>query len=485
MKTVLPWLLVLVACDPSRDDTCSSSSECSEGQQCLVRVDTGQGRCLDTPGRDDVEAPPLRWISVPEHTDVLLVVDDGPSMAPIQARLVASLGALVEQAYSNDLRVLVTTANAQSPVCEPSNAASDGRLVARSCLDRLEAFVGSDGTDARWLCTDTCSYTTEELGLTPERPWIDVHRLPEGIDPVEALACLAAQGISGCEHAAPIRAAALALEGFEPRLPEIRQVVIATDGVDCSVTEEGAAAFDPEGLRALWSDPDAEAATPAVCWNAGVACEGDPAGFDLCAPVDHTLDGAVFAGEGAPVLHPLTSFTEAFRYIDVHVITGTPSGASAVPEYSAVGDPAVLLEHGIDPGCSDGTVTALPPVRLRELATSTSSACDPDYTEPLRGLVPAAGPACVRPCAAAAVDVMLEPPNEEPVALPRCEGEGSSFVVPAGAPGCFAVHDDAPACVDAIAELSTELVLRMRNPFDIGTFLISPDPWQPIAGCEE
>lgn len=477
--------LWLAACDRASGQSCLTLADCGAGEVCLVDLDAHEGVCLDAPGRD-VPPPPLRWFQPPARTDMLLVVDDGPGTAELQARSIASLAALVDEASDDDLRVAVTTANASSPICAAPNEASSGALAARSCLDRLDQFVGADGSDARWLCTDTCSYSTEELGLDPEQPWIDLHALPEGIDPVEALACLVPQGISGCEHAAPLWAALLGLgssNGFR-RHDEPVQVVLVTNGVDCPVTGEGAAAFDPDGLRALWSDPTAAEATAAVCWNAGVECHGDPAGFDDCVPVDRGLDGAPVLDGATPVLRSLGDLEDDLGWLaDLHVIAGAPMGEPREPTYSAVGDPAWLLEHGIDPGCSDGTITALPPVRMRELATTLTSACNPDYAAPLRDALGTSATACVSDCIAEAVTVAFEPPGEAPVAIPACQGVYPELDVPAGAPACFAVREGSEACSAA----SSELVLRMRDP-EVGAFLLEPNPWSPeveIPGCED
>ncbi|MCX4244295.1 hypothetical protein [Paraliomyxa miuraensis] len=482
----LGWsgVLVLVACGGrTASDPCFTSADCAEGQACLVDAATEEGVCLDAPGRDD-PPPPLRVFATPPVIDVLLVVDDGPTTAELQARLVASLGALLDA--PSDLRVAVTNTT-NDELCDAPAELSNGALVGTSCLDRLDRFVAPDGTDARWLCTDACSYTTAELGLDPERPWLDVHALPEGIDRLEALACLVPQGIAGCEHAAPLRALAGAQGREDWHRHWLTQAVVVTDGVDCSVSDEGVAAFDPAGSRALWSDPTADEPTSAVCWNAGVSCEGDPAGFDECWPADIGLDGAPVPDDGEPVLISYGDVTRYFSSADLElrVIAGVPVGDPDEPTYSAVGDPAWLLEHGIDPGCSDGTITALPPVRLRGLTSMLSSACSPDYSEPLRDLG-YTDPFCLRPCEAAEVTVTFEPPGQEPIEIPGCEGQYPGFTVPAGAPACFAMQGDTEACAPYGNERTTELVFRVADPTETGAFLLDPNPWSAeveLAGC--
>jgi hypothetical protein len=259
-------------------------------------------------------------------------------------------------------------------------------------------------------------------------------------------------------------------------------VVVVTDGVDCSLTSSGLAAFDPDGQRALWSDSDAELPTAAVCWNAGVQCQGDPAGFDDCMAVDRGLDGQLAAEGEPPVLVPVAEFERLVAdELQLHVISGVPAAGGAEPVYSASGDPAWLLEHGIDPGCTDGDVSALPPVRLRDLAAELSSACASEYGEFLAGL-PGGELPCIRPCDAAELRVDYEAPGQEPVAAPECERSGVTLDVPPGATACHVLVPDAPGCADD-PERTVGLVLRAADREQTPAFVLTPDPWANDGSC--
>jgi len=494
MRSIWALAISLLVAGCNDDEPCLSAADCDPAQQCLLDDERGEGRCLAAPGLE-VEPPPLRVFPQLSHTVVLLVVDDGPGTAPIQARLVASLGAMVEQARAShdDLRVAVTTTSVDDAVCEPVAAASHGQLAATSCLDRLHDFVGADGTDARSLCTDHCPYTTQQLGPL-SGPWIDVWDLPSDIDPAAALACLVPQGISGCEYAAPAEATrrAFLLSTMESsagfglfRDQTEGTVVVVTDGVDCSRTASGGAAFDPLGSRALWSDPGAAEATAAVCWNAGVSCSGDPLAFDDCTPIDRDLDGERVADDVDPVLRAFSSYDTLFSdgWLPLHVIAGVPTGDPREPTYSAAGDPAWLLEHGIDPGCSDGPITALPPVRLRDLADGLSSVCEADYAAPLESLLEGDVSSCLRTCGDP-LTVEYESPTHSPQAIPECVGPYPRVSVPPGAPACYLVREDSERCS---SPGRVDLVLLPADPGQNGAFLLSPNPWRATTseeGCE-
>lgn len=488
-------LLSLAGCEQSTS-SCQTAADCDAAQHCMVDHDRGVGRCVATPGRD-VEPPPLRWFADPGRTDVLLIVDDGPGTAALQARLIASLGALVERARlrHDDVRVAVTTADVISPICDPGHqTASSGALATSSCLDRLDDFIGPDGTDARWLCTDVCTSTSEQLGLDADHPWIDLLRLPPNVDPVEALACLVPQGISGCEYAAPLEALHAAFErglGGGPRdwlrLDDLAQVVVVTDGVDCSVTPEGIAAFDPEGERTLWSDPEAAAPTAAVCWNAGVECEGDPDGFEDCFAVDRGIDGV--PTDADPVLVPLATYEDEQPWLallyELHAIVGVPVDDPGAIEYSAAGDPAWLLAHGIDPGCTDDELTAVPPVRLRDLASNVSSVCAPEYDATIGGL-PRGSTICLLPCEADALaEIIYEPVEGVLRTISTCSGEYPDLRPSQGAPACWHMETDSPNCSHGPPG-TVELRLYAAAPEQTGAFLLRPNIYSPqveLSGC--
>ncbi|MEM7153340.1 MAG: hypothetical protein AAF799_10895 [Myxococcota bacterium] len=481
------WLfpLWLGACDPHVAEPCRTEADCSRDEHCLVDHARGEGRCIATPGRTD-PAPAMRWRATPPQTDLVLVIDDGPDSAPLQRRLLASIDAIIDHAsrFDDDLRIAATTANIERSPCGPAPAASRGVLTGLSCLDRLDDFIGADGTDARSLCTGHCAWTSEQLGLSPRRPWLDLRALPEGIEPDEALGCLLPQGISGCPLAAPLESMRLAIArsnaeeelsfGFF-RKPGTGEFVVVTDDVDCSLSSISAPAFDPEGLRALWSDPDAEEPTAAVCFNAGVDCSGLADGFRECRAVDRALDGTLTADNDASVLSFLHHYVELFDFSNytVHAIVGVPEGTPWTPPYSAVGDPEHLLEYGIDPGCTDDEIVARPPVRLRDVASEMASACAPNYDDTfIRAL--SREPLCIPSALAPRVQVSLERPDAAPWPVPDCEGTWPGIELPDGGLACMRWNDDPLRC-SSVSETMLELVLLARDR-EAPTFLIDPSP---------
>jgi len=479
-------LVLVVACDAPSSE-CRTRLDCGDGEHCFVDSTVPAGTCVSVDGRDE-PTPPMRVIHEPARVDVLFVIDDGPGGAEAQSRLVASVPAMLDEAARarSRLRIAATTANAASPFCAPRAWAQHGRPVITSCLDRLGDFVGSDGTDARATCTSVCSRSTDELPIRPERPWVDLETFGDREEAAEVLACLLPQGISGCELAAPLRVAELAwYRAFTEsedafglfRQETSAQIVVVTDDLDCSVSEYGFAAFDPAGDRTLWPDPAAETASPAVCWSAGVECEGQPPVYDDCHAIDRGLDGAEVDGDAPSVLSSPWDFVWAeYLFAQVHVIGGVP--VEGPPVYTTGDDPEFVAQHGIGPGCVDGDIAAVPPVRMLGIADSTHSICAPQYDAALREsvVVPAGLPFCVRPCEIAALTIHLERPDGASAAIPTCTGEDPWLTIPDGADACFIWREDSPYCgrTDAV-----ELVLRSTLPASVGSFLIAPNPRAP------
>ncbi len=157
--------------------------------------------------------------------------------------------------------------------------------------------------------------------------------------------------------------------------------MIVSDADDCSVSTAGLEMFDPAGERVFWSDPLADAPTPAVCWNASTECE--------------TVDGVLSCGlrrygptgatnELPKVMRILSEIIWMISAYSVEwlVIGGIPiAGVDALtftdqpPEY--------VLEHGIGPSCDDQQGTAaIPPLRTIDAIYDEpilGSICSPDY----------------------------------------------------------------------------------------------------------
>ena len=324
------------------------------------------------------------------RVDVLFVVDD-TSVASQTAALELVPG-LLERLDANlvDYRVAVTTTDAGNPEC--ASAPEAGALVLSSCRERLADFeLGAE--DARPLCLDRCALaelSTVALASEAEpRPWIvggpGPSNLPAGVSAREALDCVLPQGVAGCGFEQPLESLHAALDRAEdpldPSFGFVRPdahllVVIVTDEGDCSHNPAAADIFSPDGDKQFWSDPSAAAPSSAVCWNAGVACSGDPSGYDDCQPADLGPDGAPTADPDAAVLRPVDRYVERVRSLAaskravadelavvVAVVAGVDPEDRNVVHYAS--DPAFDGEYGIGPGCASAAgFTAQPPARL-------------------------------------------------------------------------------------------------------------------------
>lgn len=482
----------LVGCDEP-EPRCTTRADCASFEHCLWSPDRGVGECIAAPGYG--EPPPLQVFTGPPVAPVLFVVDDGPGSAHAQDRLVASLPALLDGAArrGNRLRVAVTSASVARPGCDSRAFARSGRFATTSCLDRLGDFVADDGTNDSWVCWTNCSLTTDELPIDPERPWIDLEAFADPADAAEVLACLVPQGTSGCSRGSPLHASWLAmLRASRESEPEFgafagtlqTQLVVVTDGMDCSVSDAGLAAFDPAGDRALWPDPDAEVATEAVCWAAGVECTGVGPVYDDCEPVDRDVRGEA-PTPGSPAV--LMSIPD-FPWIEIglaklHLVAGVPP--SEPPIYTTQGDPEYVATHGIGPGCRDGLVTAAPALRLQEVPhAEVHSICAPSYDSALAGAAGQPSPNLYVPaCAIPALRVRWQPVGEPEREIPTCEGDDPWLEIPEGAPACWAWRlEGVPYHDHGLAEL----VLRTRAPQQRDRFTVTPNPWSPatvIDGC--
>lgn len=415
---------------------------------------------LDSEGEVVIEPPP----PLPRKVDVLFVIDDSGSMGEEQAALAANLSAFVEvfedPEVDADYRIGITTTDNGHPWCSGTSPEA-GALQLRSCRSHLDDFVFSPGTaqevDRRDIaCEQRCPESLTELTTTPTttdedptpraRPWLEriagISNVPEGVSTAQALACWGPQGIDGCGYESPLESMRKALirsetdgeagQGFL-RDDALLQVVFITDEADCSLGAGGAAAFDPDGDRALWPDPEAPLPPSAVCWNAGVSCETGPDGRTHCEPADLDASGAA-AAEGDEVLMPLDRYLEMLEQIAerkrsltghdgaqvfVSVIAGVPQDYDGAPiDYGPGDDPGFEGDFGIGAGCSSGNGEAVPPVRLRALAesfpteegTNLYSICDDDYSPALEAiantLVGVLRPNCVEACVAGGSEIV-------------------------------------------------------------------------------
>ncbi|MCX4247817.1 VWA domain-containing protein [Paraliomyxa miuraensis] len=480
------------------------------------------------PGMHDPHYPAL---FINKDVDVLFVIDNSGSMTEEQAMLAAGIGAFFEVLERPDVaanyRIAFTTTDDGNPWCSDTTPEA-GQLQLSSCRSRPEEFVFPDPVidpvgDA---CSEHCPEAWAEIETLPTtvwgddqaapRPWMEridgATNLPKGLSTVQAFQCLAPQGIVGCGFESPLEAMWKALrrsatdgdpaQGFV-RDDAILSVVIVTDEIDCSDNDAAESMFLPEGNRVFWSDPDAEAPTSAVCWNAGVLCEGLGT-YDDCRSIDLDVDGNEVAADDAEelaALRPVSRYVQALQDLEnykqritpdqevlVSVIGGFASDGS-VTYADAVDDPTFQSDFGIGPGCESANGRAVPPVRMRELAEAFAvgnarnlfSVCDdgPSWSASLATIAqniaaqirPTCFPACVADFEPDTPDT-LEPscrfvqeapqPDgsfEETVVLP-CEADRS---LPEGEDVCFVmlVEDErSEFCAEIGFNLELEFVRR-------------------------
>lgn len=343
--------------------------------------------------------PECSPLALPQRSlDVVLVVDGSAGSQAAQARLVAGLDVLIatlEAAPERiDYRIAVTTTDMGAPPCTPTRAPAPAAAITSPCTARLGDFVDAQGVDHGALCSDHCSLDAAALA----QGWVERDgerlELPDGVDPAEALRCLALVGVSGCPYEAPLAAFAAfgaANPGFF-RSNARRAFVIVSDGADCSWTPAGLTIFDPDGERAFWSDPLADAPTPALCWNAGMSCTSD-VDPSACAPTWFDASGTPTAQPGAFVLRTFddlaTSLDTSLYPPDALLVIAGVLDPAMPPQL----DPAFVDEFGFSPICetSDPTPTrALPAGRLAalveqvrpgQLDESLASICADDWTD--------------------------------------------------------------------------------------------------------
>lgn len=468
------------------------------------------------------------------EVDILLVVDNSASMAEEQVALASGLGSLLEVLEHPEVmasyRIGITTTDNGNPWCHTTTP-EEGRLQLSSCRSRPEELT-PDGTEADTTLAEACdelcpdAWTTIETEPTTifgseearSRPWIESANgrtnLPEGLSPAQALQCVAPQGIDGCGYESPLESMWKALRRAQtdggPELGFVRDAAIlsvihVTDEVDCSYNPAAEQVFLPEGNRVFWSDPAAELPTSAVCWNAGVTCEGTGT-YDDCRAVDLDVDGNELDreredAEDLAVLRPVSRYVEILQELEnakqnytpdqevlVSVIGGVRADGSVT--YQDAADPQFQQDFGIGPGCEGPGGSAVPPVRLRELAESFAvgdqrsmfSVCEGDYSPALTAIGEAIAaqirPACFPACVAddePSTDA-LEPscgllqqwPNADgsfdEVDVPPCE-EGD--VLPEDHDVCFvALTEDARSdfCADIGFNLEFRFVRREGVP---------------------
>lgn len=519
------------------EGTCAQSTDCATGQECVsLSADAARGVCVESaePGWIPGTIADIS-IAREQRLDILFVVDDGPALADRQAQVAAASAALVEAILARrpnaTLRVGFTTTSNEHPLCD---APPGGLLQATSCRERLDGFTASvDGVDldVRGACTDACGLdslalrpTTTEFDPEPRvRPWIELDpwgtgNLPDGVGLAEALRCAAPPGIAGCRFASPLEAARLALAradheeeasfGFVREFSDLLIVVIGA-GNDCSLANGAEGIFLDNPV--FWGDLMPPDLTPAVCWRAGVRCEGPGPVYADCTATDLDASGQPTTQDQAsltPVeslVQRLDSVRDSKQQYDVdalvalHVVGGLPADGTP-PVYADASDPAFQREHGIGPGCEQSGMRAPPPVRLLAVADATehgavpasSSVCPDDWTGSMRQLGEAAAshlrPGCFPRCAR---DQDPSTPALEPrcevvrsnylenfrMTLPTCVLQDGAPVAPFDAPACYVLRTG-----DALSPECAEEGFNVE--FEIYSAAPDPPGTDYLAGCE-
>jgi hypothetical protein len=424
--------------------------------------------CLDHPLKDvkyeaESEIQNAIQLTVNKDVDVLFVIDNSGSMGEEQGLLAANFPAFIDVLEAEDVkanyRIGVTTTDNGNPWCG-STSPEAGKLVLSSCRSRTGQFVfngnpPADATEA--ACTSVCSTdvietvptTTEFDAEMKPRPWLENiegrTNLANDVDTTEAFQCFGPQGIAGCgfeSHLESMYKAFLRAQNSDEdqygflRSNAILSVVFVTDEVDCSYVNEFQSIFLPEAdggnPSAFWSDPDASAPTSAVCWNAGVTCEGSGTPYDSCRSANKDVTGAVDVADDAAVLHPVSRYIDFVQELEIAKQQITPSQEvlialiAGVPQeydgeliYSNSLDPVEQGDFGIGAGCTydDGDpmtplATARPPVREKEFAEAFEvggavnlySICQESYTGALAAIANTIRdqirPACMTSCVA-------------------------------------------------------------------------------------
>ena len=467
----------------------------------------------------------------PRAVNVLFVVDHGPHALGLQTRLADAMPAFVDAiAQLNPppyLRIGFTTSQDGNPACA-SGPGVAGRLWRASCREHPEDFVTPDGDRFADTCAPRCSldHLDNSAELDPsDAPWLVIGPDADGtVDrehAAETLACNALLGASDCPFSAPLASAELAwaraMETGEAQYGFVRGdptvMVIVSGGSECSITSAGVAAFDPDGDRSLWSDPEAEAATAATCFAAGNVCTAPDALASIsCLPANIGLDGT--PNEEEPVLDDLDGSRARFESfgaylnqifpdlpISVFVVAGVDEADPTTrPRFRAPTDAAVAAQLGVQPLCEIEGDPVVPASRLHAFAVGEEpppadlleididSACAESWEPALErvadGIASKIRPMCVPACIR---DMDEDTPGLQPECrftadspdgeggliqyeLPRCE---DTDVIPDDEDACWfpkTADQRHPRCAQEGYNL--EMGLRWRGPVPGGTAIL-------------
>ena len=420
-----------------------------------------------------------------DKIDLLFVIDNSGTMAVEQENLARNFPLLVRQLENltdsmgnpvePDVQIMVTTSDFGNPLCTPFQpdgyTPARGAPISTACTDRLDRFTGL-GTMPDVVpeaCTDVCTSGAAPMG----QPFVAFNstgdNIPDDIMPADidgdgeddspvaqALACIGPQGIDGCGYESPLENMLQALNPDAPwnmgadrflRPDALLAIAIVTDEADCSVQDF--TIMEDEMYQEIDPATMSKASSSAICWNAGVSCEGPDASgeYNNCVstqtnalqPTSRYTDylinqlrenqkkEVVMLGilgvpevtahnEDAP-FEPVAGGVFDLVYRDW--IDGVFPGGDIIPSEDAAGVTAAQkqFDFGVGPGCTGedppGTFTgqAIPPVRIKEVCESLNigegedmevrccieSICDSDFSDAINCLAGIIGEAIVVP----------------------------------------------------------------------------------------
>ena len=318
----LPIVRITEVCE-SLDEGCCLESACGDYEASVT--------CFTDRIQDAVEASGDATM-----LDIVFVVDNTLNTTPMQQALatrapqiVTALQALQTSGgvdLGADVNMMVTTTDFGNPLCTPfeTHPSEQGSPLGTPCTDRLERFTSIGGAQVDpEACTDVCP---NEAGPTDARPYINFNPGGDNIDDVDnvdidgdgnldtatsqALACMIPTGLDGCGYEAPLENM---LQALNPAAawntggtPFIRDganlaIVMITNEADCSVMDYSI--MEDASLQNTNPGTGMPGASSAICWNAGVGCDGADGLYDNCTP------------EVAGGLQPTSRYTNYFDFL--------------------------------------------------------------------------------------------------------------------------------------------------------------------------
>ena len=422
-----------------------------------------------------------------DQIDLLFVIDNSGTMAVEQENLARNFPLLIRQLeeltdsagnpVNPDVQIMVTTTDFGNPLCTPFEPAdyepARGTPISTPCVDRIERFtgLGSNPDVVPEACTNVCSNTD----AAPDGdPFIAFNQsgnnIPDTVTPADidgdgiedsavaqALACIGPQGIDGCGYEAPLENMLQALnpnaawnQGAKPflRPNALLAIAIISDEADCSVQDYSV--MEDAAFQETNPANGQKQASSAICWNAGVTCNGPDAQgvYSDCTSTDggkmqpisrytkYLIDELrekqkkevimlgilgvpeVTEHNELPPYEPIAGGVMDLVYRDW--ADGEYPTGDILPDEFAAGVTAAdkQFDFGVGPGCTGGdavggfTGQAIPPVRIKEVCEALNidngdgtvdvrccieSICSEDYSAAIGCLTGIIGESIVAP----------------------------------------------------------------------------------------